>query len=143
MKNLNKAKELLLTNNYTCVLCRDSEIYTSAKRGVAPLVEWYEAGTDLCGFSAADKVVGKGAAFLYVLLGVGEIYAAVISRPALALLSAHGIKAEYSSLADNIVNRTGDGICPIESAVLDIDDPREAYAEIIKKLQELGARKSI
>ena len=142
MNDLNKAKGLLLANEYTCVVCRGDELYTSVQRGVAPLVEWYEGDTNLSGFCAADKVVGKGAAFLYVLLGINEVYAAVISRPALDVLLSPGIKTEYGMLADNIINRNGDGICPIESAVLGTDDPREAYAAIVKKLQEISGKKT-
>jgi hypothetical protein len=142
MNDLNKAKELLLANGYTCVVCRNNEIYTSVQRGVTPLIEWHKGDTDLSGFCAADKVVGKGAAFLYVLLGINEVYAAVISRPALDVLLSHGIKTEYGILADNIINRSGDGICPIESAVLGTYDPHEAYSAIVKKLQEISGKKT-
>ena len=39
----NQAKELLIKNNYTCVLCKGDEVFCSDKRGVKPLVEFYEA----------------------------------------------------------------------------------------------------
>ena len=138
MNELKKAKELLSTNEYTCVLCHGEKFYTSTQRGVKPLVDWLSSKTELRGFSAADKVVGKGAAFLYALLGVRAVYANVISRPALAVLLTHGIDTQYDTLAENIINRKGDGICPIESAVLEINEPREAYEAIIKKLSELN-----
>ena len=71
MKNdLKKAIDILNSGQYTCVLCKDNEIHISTERGVKPLLEWLESGIALKGFSAADKVVGKAAAFLYVLLGV-------------------------------------------------------------------------
>ncbi len=138
MNGLNRAKELLHTNEYTCVLCHGEKIYTSTQRGVKPLVDWLSSGTALSGYSAADKVVGKGAAFLYVLLDVKAVYAKVISRPALDVLLAHGIYTEYGALTENIINRKGDGICPIESAVLETNDPHKAYEAIIKKLSELN-----
>lgn len=141
-KNIDRAKDLLKTEGVTLALFNGETEILSQKRGVAPLVELLQNRQNLHGFSAADKVVGKGAAFLYILLGVSEIYASVISRPALDVLSAHGIKTEYGTLADNIINRKGDGICPIEATVLTIDDPQEAFAAIVKKLQEISGKKT-
>ena len=135
---MEKAKELLESNGYTCVLTDGTEIYTSTQRGVKPLVEFLESGTAFAGFSAADKVVGRATAYLYVLLGVKELFAQVISKPALAVLQENGIAVECGSLVDNIINRKGDGICPFESAVMDIAAPQEAYAAIRKKMREMN-----
>lgn len=135
--DLEKAKAVLFDNNYTCVLCRGENVHTSRLRGVKPLVTWYVGKTDFTGFSAADKVVGKATAFLYVLLGVRAVYAAVISRSALQVLTSSGIDAEYGSLVENIINRTGDGICPFEEAVLNIDDANDAYAAVREKMEAM------
>lgn len=135
--DLEKAKAELFDNNYTCVLCRGENVHTSRLRGVKPLVTWYVGKTDFTGFSAADKVVGKATAFLYVLLGVRAVYAAVISRSALQVLTSSGIDAEYGSLVENIINRTGDGICPFEEAVLNIDDANDAYAAVREKMEAM------
>ena len=43
------------------------------------------------GFAAADRVVGRAAAFLYVLLGAGEIYAGVMSDTAADVLERFGV----------------------------------------------------
>ncbi len=138
MNDLIKAKEILQTSDYTCVLCRDTQVFTTTLRGVKPLVAWYESGQDFAGFYAADKVVGKATAFLYVLLGVKAVYSRVISVSALQVLSKHNIKAEYGRLVSNIINRQGDGICPFESAVFEIDNPKTAYKAIRDKMQELN-----
>ena len=135
---LNTARELLDGGNYTCVVCRNGLIYTAAERGVKPLVNWVDAGLNLSGFSAADRVVGRATAFLYVLLGVKEVYARVMSRPAAEVLAAHGITACPDSLVDGIINRRGDGPCPFEEAVMDISDPGEALAAIRAKLARMG-----
>ncbi len=140
MSNLIKAKSLLASGEYTCVLCNGNKLYTSTLRGVKPLVAWYEEKTDFIGFSAADKVVGRATAFLYLIHGVKEIYAGVISRAALQLLEDNGITAEYATLVDNIINRKGDGICPFEEAVLDITDPNEAYIAIRNKMQQMNIK---
>ena len=65
--------------------------YTSTLRGVRPLLDLLASGVDLCGFVAADKTVGLGAAHLYNLLGVRAVWARVMSEGAKALLSECGI----------------------------------------------------
>ncbi len=138
MTDIEKAKQYLLLDNYTCVLCKDCEIHTSAQRGVKPLVIWLESGNDFNGFSAADKVVGKATAFLYVLLGIKEVYANVISKSALQVLVDNSINVEYGELVENIINRQGNGICPFESAVLEINDAQNAYKAIRNKMTEMN-----
>ena len=61
---------------------------------------------------AADRIVGKAAALLYVMMGVKGVFAEVLSESALAVLNKHGVHAEYSVLTPNIINRAGDGLCP-------------------------------
>lgn len=138
MSDLERAKAVLTSDSYTCALCREASTYTSFERGVKPLVAWLESGIDLHGFSAADKVVGKGAAFLYVLLGIKALYACVISMPALALLQQYGISVEYGTKTPHIINRKGDGICPFEEAVMDIDDAEIAYRAIRRKMVDMN-----
>ncbi len=138
MRSLTYAKNTLMSGGYTCVICKDEDVHTSNLRGVKPLVQLVESGASFEGFSAADKVVGRATAFLYVILGVKEIYAAVISQPALEILTAHGIRVEYDIKVSNIINRAGDGICPFEAAVMSIDHPRDAYSAILSKMQEMG-----
>ena len=115
MKNdLTEAINILNGDKYTCVLCKGSAIYISTERGVKPLIDWIDDGTDLQGFSAADKVVGKAAAFLYVLLGVKEVYARIMSEGAIAVLKNNGIFVKYDLSVKNIINRAGTGNCPME-----------------------------
>ena len=138
-KDLQTACALLGAGDYTCVACLGSTQYTATERGVKPLLGWLEAGFDLGGFSAADRVVGRATAFLYVLLGVKEVYARVMSRPAAEVLAAHGIAAYPGQLVEGIINRRGDGPCPFEAAVLEITDPAAALDAIrAKRAQLLG-----
>lgn len=135
---MENAKNLLESGGYTCVITDGNTVLTSTQRGVKPLVQFLESGRDLAGFSAADKVVGRATAYLYVLLGVKNLYAQVVSRPALAVLQENGIDTRYGNLVPNIINRKGDGICPFEAAVMDITDPQNAYAAIRRKMQEMN-----
>ena len=128
-KDLEQAKALLENNEeYTCAACRAGESFASEEHGVRPLMRWLNEGTDLSGASAADRIVGKAAAFLYVLLGVRTVYAPLMSVPARETLCAHGIEAIADAVVPAIRNRTDTGFCPMESAVWDISDPHEAKA---------------
>jgi len=138
MTALERAKQLLITDEYICVLCRGEAIYTSSQRGVKPLVVWLESGRDFSGYSAADKVVGKATAFLYILLDVKAVYAHVISEAALRLLNDYAIAVECGTVVPNIINRQGKGICPFEAAVLGVDRAEEAYRAIRCKMEEMN-----
>ena len=135
--DLTKARNLLDTGDYTCVLCRGEEYHTATQRGVKPLLHWLDDGLNAADFSAADRVVGRATAFLYCLLGVKAVYARVMSGPAMEVLTAHGIAADAGQLVDGIINRKGTGPCPFEAAVLEILEPEQALTAIRQKLQQL------
>ena len=130
--DLQRACRMLTEQEATCAFVLGELVYISKERGVQPLLVCYDEKKMPAGFSAADKVVGKAAAFLYVLLGAKELYADVVSRPALAVLEQYGIKVSYGELTDAIRNRTNTGFCPMETAVLAIGKPSEALAAIRK-----------
>lgn len=136
-KDLIEAKNRLIEGGYTCVVIKNKQVYTSMERGVKPLLAWLDTGFDLTEYSAADKVIGKGAAMLYVLLGVKAIYAPVISEPAKQTLMQHGIEVFYDQCVDGIRNRTNTGPCPMEDAVKGIDYPEEALLAIREKLRSM------
>lgn len=139
--DLQKAIDILDNGEHTCVLCRGEQILTTEKRGVLPLVEWLEAEEDLQGFSAADKVVGKGAAFLYIMAGVKEVYASVMSEKAAGLLQKHGIACFSRQKVETVRNREGTGNCPMEEATKEIEDPEEAWQVIRETLKKLASGK--
>ena len=133
-----RAKRLLEEGGYTCVLCRGDVCHTSSASGIAPMLEFIGSKTDLIGFCAADRIVGKAAAMLFVLAKVSEVYAGVMSRAAADMLSAHGIAHSCGVLTDRIINRRGDDICPMEKAVADTDDPEAGYAAIAAARKRLA-----
>ena len=137
MTDLENARNLLISGNHTCVICRGELCCTTQLRGIKPLLDWLDAGMDLKNASAADRVVGRGAAFLYCLLGVKEVHARVMSRPAKEVLEAHTITALADTFVDGIINRKGTGPCPFEEAVMVITDPREALAAIRQKMAQM------
>ena len=138
MHELHHAIELLHAGSYTCVLCREGDVVADHRRGIRPLMELWESGNSYAGYSAADKVVGKAAAFMYCLLGVHALYAGILSQPALEVLERAGIPVEYGTLVPAIRNRTGDGFCPMETAVREITDAADAPEAIRDALRMLS-----
>lgn len=141
-KDLIKATEILKSGQYTCVVCSGDIIYNCTQRGVKPLLDWIDSGLNLKDFSAADKVVGKAAAFLYVILGIKEVYADVMSEGAANVLKEYGIEIHYDKSAEYIINRAGTGKCPMEDAVWNISAPSEALTAIRTRLKELKSANS-
>lgn len=131
------AQAILNSGDYTCVVCQGDLCHTATVRGVKPLLNWLDNGPSLRGFGAADRVVGRAAAFLYCLLGVSEVYARVMSRPAAEILAANGIPFHADAFPHGIINRKGTGPCPFEAAVLSITDPQEALQTIRETLSQM------
>lgn len=122
---------LLHEGQYSCVVRNGAETRTFTQRGVADLLNILDNTPDfLHGALVADKVVGKGAAALMVMGKVREVYAEVISTPALHLLKANGVNVSYTEEAARIVNRTKNGLCPVETLCLDLCEPEEMLIRI-------------
>lgn len=125
---------MLNDGKYTCVLCSGDKTYTSTERGIKPLIDLISSGDDFRGFSAADKIVGKAAAMLYIVLGVCEVYSPVMSEAAICILSKNGIACNYKVSVTQIINRKGTAICPMEETVQSIDDPQKALSALKEKI---------
>ena len=136
-QDLHRAKQLLTEQHATVVLCKNNITYHSSHRGIQPLLDWLDSQTDLMGFSAADKVVGRGAAFVYRLLGVRAVHGRVMSIAAVKILRAGGIEASWDLLTESIQNRQKNGPCPIELATGNIQEPENALFIIRSTLEEL------
>ncbi|WP_163196814.1 DUF1893 domain-containing protein [Bifidobacterium platyrrhinorum] len=143
--DLSRARAALLADDALgCVARRTDadgrvETLTGTGRGVRPLLVWLAEHRRLDGFCAADRVVGKGAALLYARLGAKSVWARTMSEAGLAALRAHGIAASYGTLVPVILDRAGDGMCPIERSVERIDDPMAAEPAIRAAVARLMA----
>lgn len=99
----------------SCVVCNNGIMRIFRRRGVADLLALLHDEPDfLRGAFVADRIVGKGAAAIMAVAGVGEIYAGVASRAALKLLADEGVRVQAGTLTDTVTDRTGNGICPVE-----------------------------
>ena len=113
-------------------------VYTATERGVKPLVDWILKNQEVSGFSAADKVVGKAAALLYVRMEVAAVYAKVMSRAAAETLQRYDIAATYDVMAEAVRNRAGTGLCPMEQTVMNIEEPNAALDAIRAKMKQMS-----
>lgn len=134
MKN---AIDLLNEKSATCVILINDKSFISYERGVKPLLDIIDEKYNVKGAVAADKVVGKAAAMLYILLEIKDLHACVISEFALNVLSKSTINVTYDKKVPMIRNRTDTGFCPMEQATMDIDDPNEALVAIKTTLERL------
>lgn len=128
-RNLNRAKQLLDGRASLAIVNGGGEL-TFNEHGVKTLLSLQSA---LTGAFVADKVVGKAAAMLLVRGGAIEVYAGVISEPALKVFRNHRVLCLYGELVPNIINRDKTGICPMEQAVLGVDDIAKAYDILVEK----------
>ncbi|MBQ9429800.1 MAG: DUF1893 domain-containing protein [Clostridia bacterium] len=134
---IERVKSLQKEQGAACaLLLSNGESKVCFDRGVKPLLQAHAQG-QLAGAVLCDKVVGKAAAMLAAFGGVSALHARLISTPAIAVLERAGIPYTFDEKCERIVNRRGDGLCPMESAVMDTDDPRDALPRIMRTLKEL------
>ncbi len=115
------------------VKSEDGKLHRYTQRGVKDLLSLVSESPEvLHGALVADKAVGKAAAACMAVGGVRQVHADVMSEPALALLQRHGVMAQWDQLVDHIINRAGDGWCPMERLSRDVDD----LATIITRVKE-------
>ena len=121
-------------------LCKEGICTLFDGRGISPLIEIIEGGTDFSGYSAADIIVGKAAAMLFVKMGVTAVHGRVMSEAARQFLRMKSIPFSFDTLTEKIINRQGNDICPMEKTVSDIDDVETAYTALKNKLAELKGK---
>lgn len=140
MEGIELAKKILKDNNYTCVVVQGKDVVmTSCDRGVKPLMQLYKSEkSKAISLVLADKVIGRAAAFLAVLCGITSIYTVVISEEAKKVLSVYQIPVTYEKEVPYIINRSGDGKCPMEELSEDVKEPLEMYHKIKKWLAGMG-----
>lgn len=125
------AVSLLFDEDCSCVIRRGDCLRIFRQRGVRDLLQLlHDERSFTEGAFIADKVVGKGAAALMVLCGFGEVFAGTVSTPARLLLEEAGIALAYNREVPHIINRRGDGVCPVESLCADCRTAAECLPKI-------------
>lgn len=118
------------------------QVSTYNQKGVRDLVSLLDHDSErLRGACIADKVIGKAAAGLLVRGGVAQVYADVMSRAALPLLDAAGIRHSAGQLVDRIVIPEGDSRCPLEQIVAPAQSASEVEALLRAHFAEMQSRR--
>lgn len=138
--DINIAKELLGQNDRVCVIVKNGKVlFSSSKKGIQPFFDALElrSKNEYLDCRIADRVIGKAALLLAAYLGAKEIYTPLASQHAINASLNLNLNLIYDENVAFIINRTRDGMCPMEKAVLNMNDPKEAFMALKKKLERL------
>jgi hypothetical protein len=124
MTDLAQACALLDAGKLAFVLVRDGKVLASGDDyGVRELLAaTARLGPLARGASLADKVIGKAVALIVVHAGIRAVQTRVASEPAVAFLKEHGVSATIGVIVPQILNRRGDGPCPMEKLTMPFMD---------------------
>lgn len=116
---------LVSSGEAAIVVARNGVIVERVKgSGVKPVLE-LEAKGGLKDALVVDKIVGRAAASAMIVGGAKKVVGLVMSEGAKKLLETYGIAAEAKELVPQIINRAGNGQCPMEEKVKDESDPKK------------------
>lgn len=135
-REMKKNFENFLENKYELEIWLDDKIiFQSEENGLKGLIGFIEKNNhkykDIVIF---DKKVGRGAALLAVYLAAKMVFGEVGSKSAEEVLKEAKIDFEFKETVENIMNKKGDTICPIEKLSLG-KTAEEFYKSIKEKTQ--------
>jgi len=132
--DLELAEKLLSEKDYSIVVVKNGEVLThKTGEGIKPILEAIdELQEAMYGTTVGDRILGKASALLCVYAHVTAVYSPQATKTALAVLITAGIVGQADTLVPYISNKQGDGMCPFEKMLIDIDSSEKAYT-ILKK----------
>lgn len=129
-KMLVEAKSLLEKERASLVLIREGqEPHIDFRSGLIPLWEAYRDG-NWSGGVLADRVIGRGAAFLAVDMELISIYSPLMSRGAVEIFKKWEIEFKYELQVERIRDRSGKGLCPMEALLEGIEESHIAIQRL-------------
>lgn len=136
---LQSAINLIHEGTAACVIIKDNRIIkTGYSRGINQILTFYDENI-LKNTFVVDKIIGKAAAMVIVSGGALACYGGTMSKDAAEYLKKHHIDFSHGNLVEKIINRTGDGICPMEESVMEIENAEDGIKAIRKKIELLKA----
>ena len=132
-----RATAIINSGKATCVVIRGGKIiYAKSHKGIGHLIELYDKGY-LENAYVADTVVGKAAAMIMTLGKIRGCHGQNTSESAKKWFEEKEIPFTYTNISPHIINRTGDGMCPMELTVQNTDNAEEGLSLLRAKLKEL------
>jgi len=93
-------------------------------------------GKDIYNSVIGDRILGRASALLCRYANVQAVYSPQGTKTGIALLIMGGVPCQVDKLIPFINNRAGDGLCPFEKMLKDIDSPDDAYNKLKEFFQE-------
>ena len=105
-------------------------VFSSAKPGVLPLLEYASFAPREKGVTVFDRVVGNAAALLLSRVSCREVYSPLGSQLAGETLRSYGISYQFTETVPFIQNQKQEDMCPMEKLSLG-KAPEEFYQECL------------
>lgn len=139
IETIEEAKQLIKEGTCSFVVIKEEKIvYRDKGNGVKPIIKLLDTNRELLQDAiVVDKLIGKAAALLLRLGQVKMVCAITMSESGKNYFNSVGMPFECDKCIDVINNRRRDGICPLERAVSEIDDPEMAYERLKETISEL------
>lgn len=134
-----QAIALIEENALALAVLRDERtVYSSSAPGIRAALELHDKSPELlCGAVIVDRIIGRAAAMIFADGGAAAVYGSVMDRMAMEELHAKGVQARAGTLVDAIINRRGDGPCPMEQTLAGITDPAVGIPALRRTVQRL------
>lgn len=144
LSDLRYAKLELHQNNLNLVIVKNGNtVFETRSPGISGFLLVIEnVGTELVDASAADRIVGRAAAFLCAYAEIASVFAATISAEGLEVLRKREIHCEYKHLVPHILNSTQTAVCPFEELTSGLTDPKEAFLKLKGEVNRLRPKGS-
>lgn len=129
VRDLELAREVLSTTDSSIVVISYGKIWKKKKGdGIKPILEVIEEmGEDIHGSVIGDRILGRASALLCRYAKAQGVYSPQGTKTGIALMIMGGVPCQVDELIPQIMNRNGDGLCPFEKMLKDVDTPEEAY----------------
>lgn len=137
---LAEATRLINEKGAGAVLVKDGIIIAVEPNGpgVKPLLRLHDLRPDdLNGALVVDKVIGRAAAAIALDGKAKRVHGILMSESAKAFLDEQGIPCSADAMVPQILNRTRDGLCPLEDSVKGLDDPPRMIKAIRARIKKL------
>jgi hypothetical protein len=134
--DLTLAKETLSKSDCSIVVIGNGKIWKKKTgEGIRPILETIdEMGGDINDSVIGDRILGKASALLCRYAKAKGVYSPQGTKTGIALLIMGRVPCQVDELIPQIMNRSGDGPCPFEKMLKDIDSPEEAYKILKEKV---------
>lgn len=138
VKDLELAREVLSKEDCSVVVISYGKIWKKKKgEGIKPILEAIdEMGEDIHDSVIGDRILGRASALMCRYAKAQGVYSPRGTKTGIALMIMGGIPCQVDELIPQIMNRSGDGLCPFEKMLKEVTSPEEAYKILKDKVIE-------